>query len=123
MIDKIIDAVFDVLETLWNNKRKPENKKKSWKQWWQGKRGMIIDSTGSDFKKVKRQKEEYKKLSLWEKWKLGFKDFGKKMWTLFLTSALMIFIIIVLSEMDWLDDFEAGLEWTEKVLYEFSLPE
>jgi hypothetical protein len=112
MIDKIIDAVFDVLETLWNNKRKDENKKKSWKQWWKDWRA-----------EVKRQKEEYKKLSLWEKWKLGFKDFGKKMWTLFLTSALMIFIIIVLSEMDWLDDFEAGLEWTEKVLYEFSLPE
>jgi len=103
-IGKLIDAFIDLLGDLWDNKRKPENKKKTIKQWWKDYRAD-----------VKKQQEEYKKLPFKEKVKLGWKDFKKKMKILLLSTLLFCLIIWFISTFDLVDDFNylLSLEWLD----------
>ena len=92
MSEKIWDALWKIGEKVWEAKRKPEHKGKPFKQFWKDWRADI-----------KKQQAEYKKLPFKTKLKMFFKDVGKKIGIMFLSSMFGLIVVIILSELGFFE--------------------
>ena len=92
MTDKLWDAFWKIVGQLWEAKRKPEHKGKPFWQFFKDWRN-----------ENKRKNEEFNKLPLKTKLKIFFKDLGKKIGIMFLSSMFGLIVVIILSELGFLE--------------------
>ena len=79
-----MDNIIDFLQAWWKDRQSKDNKKRSWKEYWQEKKRLWTDT------------EEYKKIFTIETWKNVLKEVPKKIWRKIRWKMFILIAIVVL---------------------------